>query len=374
MMMRLVMSAAVFCVLLAACSITKFADSIPSESAGSTAAPDCAVAGQECATECHPELGCVECAADGDCGIAEPICVLGSCEECDANTDCPTGHSCFPKNHACEPSCGSNDDCNPDEPICDLASGACVGCNNLDDCTTEDPICSPITQQCGECGTSDDCGAAAPHCEVTDGSCRECLTDHHCPLAAPLCVDNRCTAEPTACGPDELVCGEDGCVDVASDPQHCGDCLTSCGPAGTCVSGACNCPSVATAPGGECPTECTGGCMSTTCVIECDAESECADTALNCPARCGGKDSCRTTTINCPASYSCTTSCDGADRSCDELQVNCGDAGSCDLRCGAGEACKDAQLYCGATACIASCQGGKTPTVDCGNSCGCTSC
>ena len=38
MMMRLVMSAAVCCVLLAACSITKFADSIPSESAGSTAA------------------------------------------------------------------------------------------------------------------------------------------------------------------------------------------------------------------------------------------------------------------------------------------------------------------------------------------------
>lgn len=346
---------------------------------GGSGATDCSLAGQLCIGVCDPKLGCVDCSTNDDCVPSAPICVTGSCEECGEASDCPSGQSCYPKDHECQPSCETSDDCSGDEAICDPSSGACVGCIDAGDCPG-DAECSSTTKQCVECESDAACVGAEPICDLQDGDCRECLVDAHCPLAIPLCVNNNCEAEPSMCNPGLVDCGADGCVDTQSDPQHCGDCGTSCGSVGSCVGGECSCPNVAQAPGGDCPDQCTGGCDGATCVVDCDGDSKCEDDSITCPedfdceVQCGAKDSCKQASVACPSDYTCTVDCDDADRSCDNLNVACGDIGSCELTCGGGEACKNAQVVCGSNACSASCEGGDKPSVECGDSCGCTSC
>ena len=118
----------------------------------------CTVAGQQCPVACDPDLGCVECASNADCGATQPICVSGQCEECGETSDCATGQACFPEDHTCQAACGDNTDCSGNAPICDPLTGACVGCMDDTDCPAQAPICSPVTAQCVECGMDADCG------------------------------------------------------------------------------------------------------------------------------------------------------------------------------------------------------------------------
>lgn len=92
----------------------------------------------------------------------------------------------------------------------------------------------------------DDAGADAPDApEPIDAG--PCEVDDECPMSAcriSSCVDGACESTPAddgvtdpLCEPGESCCGG-GCVDLQSDPFHCGLCGRVC-PTGTCEEGAC---------------------------------------------------------------------------------------------------------------------------------------
>lgn len=155
-----------------------------------------------------------------------------------------------------------------------------------------------------------------------DGACVDLDTDpRHCGLCGiscargEFCVEGACEdACPTA------VCG-DACVDLATSPVHCGACGNPCGDTGFCEGGACSdrCPAPLTRCGVECldvaidPDAC-GGCGVT-----------CADDEV-----CG-EGTCR---LECPSG---TTACDG---SCVELDSSPLHCGGCGIRCATSAVCR----------------------------------
>ena len=80
-----------------------------------TGNPNCSVSGTGCKTACDSTLGCVECAGNGDCGAAAPICVAGRCRTCGTTSDCATGQACYPATHTCAPACTGVASCSNDD-------------------------------------------------------------------------------------------------------------------------------------------------------------------------------------------------------------------------------------------------------------------
>lgn len=338
----------------------------------------CAVNGAMCPVLCDEQLGCIDCITDADCGAAEPSCIAGECHECGDNNDCPMGESCFPKDHACEPSCQTSDDCPGDAPICDPATGACVGCVGDADCAQPTPSCSPLTKQCVECASNADCGAATPICDIDGGKCEECLVDAHCPPSAQFCVDQECQDNPTmTCAPGLIDCDAAGCVDVSSDPSHCGGCGIDCN-GGTCVSGQCSCgpgdivcndgcvdPSTDPDHCGGCGNQCDAGvtCVSGNCACAAGAitcNGACVDPAAD-PDHCGGCGNGCSDLQYCDAgNCACKPGLTAVGNGCVDTSSdpsNCGDVGN---QCGGGTP------SCQNGACVAGCNGGLT---DCGDAC-----
>ena len=93
----------------------------------------------------------------------------------------------------------------------------------------------------------------------------------------PACAMTR----PPECAPGCTACGNDTCVDLTADPQHCGSCATTCNATLSCVSSTCECApreSLCAAVCveleadptncGTCGTACTGGaCNGGHCVF-----------------------------------------------------------------------------------------------------------
>lgn len=118
-------------------------------------------------------------------------------------------------------------------------------------------------------------------------------------------------------GPVCETCGGAACIDVTSDPAHCGGCDQPC-PAGiACDQGTCSCPQGTMHCGdacvdvnadgqhcGGCDQPCDGGmvCLGGTCSMGCGALSECGggcvDTETNA-MHCGGCDQ------PCPTGAAC---------------------------------------------------------------------
>src|SRR5512144_296262 len=82
-----------------------------------TSGDGCVRAGAKCPLGCQPNLGCVSCGGNADCGPGSPICVLGQCEQCGTNAECGTGQACFPGDHTCRTKCATNADCSGEAPI-----------------------------------------------------------------------------------------------------------------------------------------------------------------------------------------------------------------------------------------------------------------
>jgi hypothetical protein len=211
----------------------------------------CAIDGKACGTACDASLGCVECAADGDCGAARPFCVTGHCEVCAVSADCGAGQACFLGDNTCHPACTSNASCtDPKAAICNLDTGACVECVVPDTCAGGEPICDPSHGTCAECASDGDCGAAAPVCDLSDGRCRECVVDGQCPDGG-LCHDHHCKA-------------------VCQGDSDCGGAKPFCAPSGECVECVlpADCPAVA--PFCNAHNDCS----------ECNVAADCANPAL----------------------------------------------------------------------------------------------
>lgn len=145
------------------------------------------------------------------------------------------------------------------------------------------------------------------------------------------------------CEPGGIACGG-ACVDLLSDPAHCGECWRSCGEGGTCLSG-----------------HCIAG-------PECERDSDCDDGYVcNGEERCGGDQRCdRGVEVTCNDDVACTVDecveptgecestpdhdlCEGDDR-CIGAEAGptgcrntCGFEAGCDLirqcGCDAGETC-----------------------------------
>ena len=207
---------------------------------GPGTADTCVRAGTKCPLGCEPNLGCVDCGGDKDCGPGAPFCVLGRCEECSATKDCGVGQACFPGDHNCRTACVSNANCpDPDEPLCNVMTGACVGCLTNMNCPPDAPICEPTRSRCSECATNADCGAANPACNLQDGQCEECLVDSDCNGAFFCGGDHQCHAVckvNTDCkDPDAPICNVEtgACVGCLVN-QNCPANSPICRPDGRC--------------------------------------------------------------------------------------------------------------------------------------------
>jgi hypothetical protein len=142
-----------------------------------------------CPQKCDPNLGCVECLSDADCGGAQKFCVTGACVACRGNQDCGvSAPACWPGDHTCHESCSApgTTGCRNVAPYCNSGTGACEQCRTSADCAQGAPICNTATQQCGECTTNADCPASRPRCLGT-GVCRQCLFNSDCSGATPVC-------------------------------------------------------------------------------------------------------------------------------------------------------------------------------------------
>lgn len=144
-----------------------------------------------------------------------------------------------------------------------------------------------------------------------------------------------------------------------------------------------SCPAEPVPPGNatNCPSECTGGCLGSVCMIDCIGDGSCDTTDIVCPAdfdcliRCHGIDACDSGSITCPADYGCWIECAGGNDACGSQDVTCG-AGACTIDC-EPDTCNGANVSCGAGPCASVCDGvapADIPSIDCTDACSCSAC
>ncbi len=256
-----------------------------------------------------------------------------------------------------------------------LAAAGCVfspglesggECDKDDDCKARGE-CVCLEGRCvpaepgGSCALPDDCGLGETNC---DGDCVDLDTDpEHCGACYTECDpgedcaggDCRCGSEP-ACAAGWACCAE-ACVDTDTDPAHCGGCTMACEPGEVCIGGDCRCGSEpACAAGLNC---CDGACVDLGtdpghcggCGTVCDdpPADDCeGDTRVQYPVR----GECIDGECDYPPSYEdCPGGCAGG--------VCEGDP--CGGRCEADEECVDGRCLCGGEECTgdATCEAGR---------------
>jgi len=199
-------------------------------------------------------------------------------------------------------------------------------------CGTESP---PPAGGCREGRTS--CGEECVDLDSDPAHCGGC--DDACPDEAPFCVDGSCHDD---CG--ALARCEGVCVSLRSDPEHCGSCDRACD---------------AEAPlcgGGECFARCPEG------LEQCEG-GECADTEVD-PRHCGGcgvacraDERCQAGT--CVSDEPCVaeglTLCEGR---CVDTQSDVENCGDCGAECVDGDSCVEGACNCPGGEC--ECEEGET--------------
>jgi len=161
-----------------------------------------------------------------------------------------------------------------------------------------------------------------------------------------------------------VACGGE-CVDVESDPRHCGGCGGDCG-GDFCASGACSpvcpltlcdadlCVDLETSPRhcGDCGNDCgdTGFCRAGSCTDTCPVPlsrcgESCVDTAVD-PVNCGDCGSvcpvdqvcsAGACALECPSG---TTDCSGA---CVNTEISDDNCGGCGVRCVGETVCRESR-------------------------------
>ncbi len=106
------------------------------------------------------------------------------------------------------------------------------------------------------------------------------------PLDPQINLDPRCGA----CPPGQARCGG-VCVDVQSNPAHCGTCGNACAPGTACQGGACACTGGTTSCGGACVDTSNDNSNCGGCGVVCGSGKTCQSGACQCPSGttlCGG--------------------------------------------------------------------------------------
>lgn len=189
-----------------------------------------------------------------------------------------------------------------------------------------------------------------------------CVIEYTVPAESGPVNDDGSTGSGTdddgdACAAGRERCGS-VCLDLASDPEHCGSCDVVCAAADVCDAGEC----VAQCRDGRVP--CARACVDLQtdpfhcgdCSEVCDLGGECV--AADCKDACG--DACdRNREVCVDQECACRTgfsSCGGACVNLDTDPMHCGECGlGCDgSPCGGGE-CQPAGCDAFADQCGASC-------------------
>ena len=122
------------------------------------------------------------------------------------------------------------------------------------------------------------------------------------------------------CGAGQL------CIDLGTDPAHCGTCGNACPATSSCIAGTCSCPGSQSICNESCVDLTSDRANCGTCGTDC-GEFFCVDG--QCAADCGG-----------------LSECSGA---CVDLSNDADNCGACDNACGTGSSCIDGQCQCGDT-------------------------
>lgn len=196
-----------------------------------------------CGTACAADESCCAsvCASlqnESNCGACGVVCAQDqSCQngQCVA-AGCPGGTVCGgvctdlgsdPNNcGACGTACGDGTAC---------LNSVCGACPNGQQVCGQ--VCVDITtdpNNCGNCGTA--CG--------DNQTCINFTCCDNSNICGGVCIGvgspENCQGNCVPCAQGEMCCGVDiGCIDVSSDPNHCGDCNNACAQGQTCVNGAC---------------------------------------------------------------------------------------------------------------------------------------
>lgn len=158
-------------------------------------------------------------------------------------------------------------------------------------------------------------------------------TGEECTLAAPA------------------ICGADTCVDLASDPENCGECGRSCN-GGSCSRGLCVCGGTTCAAGSIC---CNGACTN----LNAD-RTNCGTCGTVCPPGIGCTLGVCTGEA-CPGGCGSLTCCG---LGCVDTRTDPANCGSCGHACAAGQICDNG--ICLTSACSPPC---TAPQRCCGETC-----
>ena len=223
-----------------------------------------------------------------------------------------------------------------------------------------------------------DAGAAAETCEMCGGSsCVELSSDpSHCGSCDVACpAGAACEAGQCMCGPGLAACGT-LCVDTQANASHCGGCDKTCPTGALCNVGECVCASGLEACGnvcvdtssdvahcGGCDKPCGTGkvCLLGMCSDGCGALTQCGSSCVDTQSSTFNCSGCG---ISCPVGASCVNAacaCPGGTSNCNNTCINTysdsNNCGGCGLTCASGLTCEAAKCQC---------PGGETP---CGSTC-----
>jgi hypothetical protein len=184
-----------------------------------------------------------------------------------------------------------------------------------DTCCPKGEVCLPPKHKGGKrhCGCTAHktrCGSTCVNLASDPHHCGHC--SHNCP-SGNTCVHGTCTAptEPSGCASGEVMCAGT-CVTLATDPANCGACGQACAAGQACVSGQCTteCPAGQTMCSGACVTLASDPQNCGACGTACATGDVCSSGMCGCPAGtslCGGvcldpmnnPCACGTSAVNC---------------------------------------------------------------------------
>ena len=163
-----------------------------------------------------------------------------------------------------------------------------------------------------------------------DSTCHHSLTGCGKPTRTESCcpIDAHCQNGTCICPGNKKMCGG-VCVDVLTDPNHCGGCDHPCSPGSSCANGTCTSGPVICPPGltncggtctnllfdnsncGACGTVCTTGvCCSGVCGVSCGSGRCCPGPTTCCTGTSGGNVCCDPGSTCCPGTPAGNVCCD----------------------------------------------------------------
>lgn len=238
--------------------------------------------------------------------------------------------------------------------------------------------CRAGTVACGDACV--DLSTDPRHC----GSCeKDCTQLPNVDASAVHCTNGTCDAKD-ACLANHAHCSadvNDGCETDLTLPTHCGDCTTACAdPTPLCSAGADGKYACASGCNAPTPSSCGGTCVDlTTNPAHCGSCTNACPAPANSVANCAGSkcsSACKTGFADCNAK-----SADGCEIDTTKDSANCG---VCGKACTGGTTCVQGACVCPAgltncggvcKACCPNCTGRTCGTDGCGGTCGtCDAC